>query len=138
MDTSTSVDLLCVDPAQIRQFWPHVSHLLRSAIDRTGLSDWQETEDSILNGDALLWIAWDGTKILSAASTSLSMANRRKICTLVAVGGEDMKQWFPLLEKIEDFARAEGCDCVRIYGRKGWARVLKDYEMTNIVLEKAV
>lgn len=138
MATSTSVDLVCADPQQVHLFWPHVSHLLRSAIQRTGLSDWEETERSILDGKALLWLAWDGEKIISAAATTLAKVDRQKICTLVACGGEDMMQWFPLLEKIEGYARDEGCDCVRIFGRKGWARMLKDYEMTNIVLERAL
>ena len=46
----------------------------------------------------------------------------------------------PLLEatrnEIEAYAKAEGCACVRIYGRKGWARVLKDYQVEQIVLER--
>jgi hypothetical protein len=136
--TSTSVELLCVAPAQIRQFWPHVAHLLRAAILRTGLSDWQEVEDSILDGDALLWLAWDGAQIKSAASTSLTAANGRLSCTVVACGGDDMSQWLGLLSEIEKYAKAEGCDCTRIIGRKGWLRALKDYRMTNVVLERAL
>lgn len=135
---STSAELICVDPKEIRKVWPYVAHLLRAAILRTGLSDWQEIEDSVLDGDALLWFAWDGHKIIAAASTSLSKPNGRLICTLTACGGENMKQWFPLLEKIEAYARDEGCDCVRVYGRKGWLRALKDYQMTNVVLERSL
>ena len=42
-----------------------------------------------------------------------------------------MKLWLHLLDGIEAFARAEGCDAMRIIGRKGWARVLKDYRVNT-------
>ena len=48
----------------------------------------------------------------------------------------DMRRWIGLLERIEDFARAEGCEATRIIGRKGWARVLTSYQTKRIVLEK--
>jgi hypothetical protein len=48
----------------------------------------------------------------------------------------DMRRWIGLIEKIEEFARAEGCSATRIMGRKGWARVLASYHTKRIVLEK--
>jgi hypothetical protein len=48
----------------------------------------------------------------------------------------DMRRWIGLLERIEEFARAEGCEATRIIGRKGWARVLTSYQTKRIVLEK--
>ena len=48
----------------------------------------------------------------------------------------DMRRWIGLIEKIEEFARAEGCSATRIMGRKGWARVLASYRTKRIVLEK--
>ena len=40
------------------------------------------------------------------------------------------------MSRIEGWARAEGAALVRIYGRKGWARVLKNYHVSNVVLER--
>ena len=130
--------LVCVDPKQIKRVWPHAAHLIKSAILRTGLSDFKEVEDSILDGDALLWLAWDGERIVAAASTTLEKANDRKSCTIVACGGDDMSQWLGLIEQIETFARNEGCQCVRITGRKGWLRVLDAYKSEYVIMEKAI
>ena len=47
-----------------------------------------------------------------------------------------MKLWLHLLDRHREFARAEGCDAMRIIGRKGWARVLKDYRAKRVILEK--
>ena len=55
---------------------------------------------------------------------------------LTASRATDMRRWIGLLERIEEFARAEGCEATRIIGRKGWARVLTSYQTKRIVLEK--
>ncbi|WP_342712175.1 hypothetical protein AAFG13_12535 [Bradyrhizobium sp. B124] len=47
-----------------------------------------------------------------------------------------MKRWLPLLDGIEAYARDEGCVRVRIYGRKGWLRVLDRYREKHVILDK--
>lgn len=130
--------LICVDPQRVHEFWPFVKDMIRSAVKRTNLSHSQDIEYDITSGEALLWLIWDETKIVGAVSTSLIETDASKVCVLTACGGENMRQWLPLLTKIEKYAKDEGCSCVRIFGRKGWLRVLEDYEMTNIVIEKAL
>ena len=130
-----SVELICVDPKRVHEIWPHVAPLIHSAVKRTNLSHTQDIEYDTLHGDGLLWIAWDGT-IKAAATTSLVRTDRDKVCILTACAGEDVALWLPLIGKIEAYAKAEGCACVRIYGRKGWARVLGSYRTKRIVLEK--
>lgn len=130
--------MLCVDPAQVKQFWPHVAPLLKKAVERTNLNTFEDIEDDVLDGDALLWIAWTG-KIEAAATTLLQYGNENKLyCVLTACGGSDMKQWLPLLEKIESYAKDEHCVAMRVFGREGWKRILEGYDVTNVVLEKAL
>jgi hypothetical protein len=100
----------------------------------------------------------DGTCVQAAAVTELQRNEWRKVCVIVACGAPsgclpasgrsrpssrasasraaDMRRWIGLIEKIEEFARAEGCSATRIMGRKGWARVLASYRTKRIVLEK--
>jgi len=126
-------DLICVDPKRIHEFWPHARELVLSALRRTGLSDPMDLEYDVLNGDQLLWLAFDGT--IKAAATS-HMTNN--VCVITACGGENMREWLPLFSHIEQYARNEGCRCVRIFGRKGWLRVLDQYEAKHVVMEKAL
>ena len=132
----SSAELLCVDPGQVGHFWPHVEPLLRPAIENVGISDFDDIAAEILGGHALVWIAWDGEKIAAAASTMLQRIGEHTFCILTACGGTNMQSWLPLLERIEDYARAEGCKAMRIYGRDGWLRALSGYARKAIVIEK--
>lgn len=135
---SASASLVCIDPARVGEVWPLVRSMVLSAITRTGLSHSGDIEASILSGDSLLWItpASDGRSIEAAASTKLSLTDAEKVCVLVACGGTNRRRWLPLLAQIEAYAKAAGCSRVRIFGRRGWARVLESYAVEHVVLER--
>lgn len=132
----STAEAICVDPKVVREFWPHVRSFIKSACDRTGLTPFYSIEDDVLSGDELLWLAWNGEKVEAAATTRLVATGAKPVCELTACGGDDMRRWLPLLEKIEKFAKDEGCSCVRIYGRKGWLRVLQSYQLKHVILER--
>lgn len=132
------MELCCVDPARVRQLWPHARFLICRAMRRGGIAAFAPVEQSVLSGRALLWLATDRGTIHATAVTELAASEWRKVCVIVACGGRDRARWLHLIEGIEEFARAEGCAAVRILGRKGWARVLPEYRMHRIVLEKDV
>ena len=127
--------LVCVDPKRVSEFWPHVTPLLKMAILRTDLNSFEEIERDVLAGRSLLWLAWFD-RIEAAATTILIETGASKVCVLTACGGRGMRRWLPVLEKIEAYAKAEGCNRMRIFGRKGWQRVLDPYHITNVVLER--
>jgi hypothetical protein len=116
-------ELVCVDPERVREVWPHVSALLKAACYRTRLNAFADIEADILAGRSLLWPAWNGSGVESAAATILINSEIGKVCIITACGGSDMKRWLPLIGEIETYAKSEGCKRVRIYGRKGWRHV---------------
>lgn len=132
----STVEGCCVDPRLVHHVWPLVEPLLRSATERTGLSLFDSLKDGILNGPDLLWIAVRDGEITAACSTSLQLTDGGKVCVITACGGKDIEQCGPSLEMIEIYAKAEGCTRVRIYGRKGWQRVLTGYHATHVILDK--
>jgi hypothetical protein len=132
-----SVSLVCVDPARIVEMWPHVRDKIRAAMERTELSSFADIEADVLSGMQLCWLAWDGKDILAAATTQL-VKPYDKVCVLTACSGYDRAQWLPLFAEVESYAKAEGCTKMRIFGRKGWERVLDGYRVEHVVLEKAL
>lgn len=133
-----SCELVCVDPKQVHEFWPHARSLVKAAIDHTGLSDFDAVECDVLRGDQLLWLAWSGTAIEAAATTKLIKIGSHKICLLVACSGHHRERWMALLEQLERYARDEDCKAMRLYGRKGWERELPGYRVANVVMEKVI
>jgi hypothetical protein len=85
-----------------------------------------------------LWFAWNGNAIEAAATTVLINSDIGKVCIITACGGSGMKRWLPLLDGIEAYARDEGCTRVRIYGRKGWLRVLDGYREKHVIMDKEI
>ena len=128
--------LICVDPAQVHEFWPHVASLIKAAMEKGRLSSFADVEHAVRNGNALLWLAWNGETVKAAAVTELAVANGEKFCTIVACGGHDRSQWLPLLAGLETYGRAQGCAAMRIYGRRGWLKLLPEYRTTRVLLEK--
>lgn len=131
----STAELICVDPKRVAEFLPHVRPLLKAACYRTKLNAFEDIEADILSGKSLLWMAWNGLTVESAAATVIINSEIGKVCIITVCGGSDMKRWLPLISKIENYAKAEGCKRVRIYGRVGWARVLDGYEMTHAIME---
>lgn len=122
----------------VADLWPRVKEHLFSAVRRTDLSHTEDIERDLMEGDGLLWLICDGKTIEAAGATLLVNTDKHLVCLITALGGENMDKWLPLLSQIEDWARAEGAALVRIMGRPGWARVLKGYEVSNVVLEKSL
>ncbi|MGY4159038.1 hypothetical protein ACVINW_004880 [Bradyrhizobium sp. USDA 4461] len=133
-----SSSLVCVPPWHVRTIWPHAIPLLRPACRRTTLNAFVDIETDILTGRGLLWLAWDGKAIAAAATTVLINSDIGKVCVITACGGTGMMRWLPLLEGIEAYAREEGCVRVRIYGRKGWLRVLDGYREKHVIMDKEI
>jgi hypothetical protein len=131
-----TVELVPVDPSLVAGVWPHARALVKSAIDRTDLCNFCDVEREVLGGLQQLWLAWNGTAIEAAAVTQLVLIGDRKVCIIVACGGQGCKRWLPLIAGIEQFARNEGCRAVRIIGRKGWQRILADYRANYVVMDR--
>jgi hypothetical protein len=131
----SSVELVCIDPARIDEMWPHVRDKIRAAVERTGLSSFADIEADVLTGMQLVWIAWDGKEILAAATTQL-VKPLSKVCVVTACAGYDRERWLSLFAEIEKYAENEGCKSMRIFGRKGWERVLTGFRTEHVILEK--
>ncbi len=129
------VELVCVDPKRVHEIWPHVKDSIFAAFERVDIGRFDELESDVLRGDALLWVVWS-QKIEAAIVTQIILSQRSKVCMVSALTGADRKRWLHLEKQIGDYAKTEGCRAMRMIGRKGWKRVLKDYAEVGVVLER--
>lgn len=130
-----SVDLVCVPPADVSKVWPLARLLIKSAIEHTGISDFDHIEGQVLSGDQLLWLAISD-HIEAAATTHLIKTRGRPMLIVTACSGARRERWIELRHKVEAYAKAEGCSRVRLYGRAGWQRALPDYRVEYVIMNK--
>jgi len=62
--------------------------------------------------------------------------NSTSLNLILLAGGSD--HWSTLMVQLEEIARSNGCNEIEISGRKGWQRVLPDYEFSHITLRKSL
>ena len=93
-------------------------------------------EADVLNGHALLWITIKDRKICGAVVTQIQETETAKVCEILACGGRDVRRWMHLLPTLEQYARMFGCSKVRFSGRVGWERVMTNYTVEKIVMER--
>ena len=132
---ASEAEIFCIDPARVSKFWPYAKDLIRRALDRTKLGDFDVFEADILAGRQLLWLIM-GNGLEAAVTTRLSMIGGAPIVTITACSGYESSRWLALHEKIERYARDQGAKALRIIGRKGWERVLDGYRAQHVILEK--
>jgi hypothetical protein len=79
---------------------------------------------------------WNGHRPSRRGDHPYQFRSVGKVCVVTVCGGSDMQRWLPLIDQIETYAKREGCVRARIYGRKGWLRVLEGYEQKHIIMDK--
>ena len=119
-----------VPPPVPKHIWDEAEAVLDVAAERGGV-DLSDLRGDVFSGLAQLWVA-RGERLRSACVTCIQDGD----CTIWLMGGDiaDL-QWLPI---IEDAARERGCKRMWLHGRKGWARVLKDYSVASVGGKEAV
>ena len=70
--------------------------------------------------------------------TVLVLYPKYKACRIWLGAGEKREISDEIVPDIEKWARERGCARMEVMGRKGWTRVLRSYEQTHTVLERAL
>jgi hypothetical protein len=91
---------------------------------------YEQVIDIVKRGDAQLWALKD-----SAIVTEIIDYPQRRTLRFWLAGG-NLKTLLEVEPKIRKWSILYRCEAVEIIGRKGWEKVMKDYEPTAIVLVK--
>ena len=59
----------------------------------------------------------------SALVTTIQTKGGKTYCLLLLLGGERMSEWFQYFPIVESWAKDEGAEEMRLYGRPGWKRL---------------
>jgi hypothetical protein len=127
-----------IPSAKVGECWDAVRPLLEPSLDPQEYQA-EDVLAALEARDMQLWVAWDAYgRARCAMTTRIQIYAKSKICVLVHCGGEwdaCMKQF--LDETLFPWAKESGASSVRIQGRRGWEKRLKDYfEPIATILER--
>ena len=108
---------------EIPDYWDRVRPFIDRALKRGSNYTLSEIRDGLDKTELQLWVAEEGESIKATLVTSLQEDKESKFCLLLALSGGDIP-WREWLTMFEDWAKYKGCEEMRIYGRRGWSRVL--------------
>lgn len=135
----TDLRLIPLSYAGTQTLWPVLAHYLEAAlaegVEGRSMAD---IAAQVAAGKMQIWAAADeDNTIVGAGATELwNFTERTVSATILWACDRPMHEWKPLLERIEDWAREQGCVSNVILGRKGWKRAIPGYTEAETLLEK--
>ena len=117
----------------------HVALAMLARAYEPGMADetYEMLVDDLRASRCLLWVAYRGDEVFGSATTKVVIyPNNRRVCVITACAGHHWQEWSHTIKEIEQYAREAQCSAVRLSGRRGWKRVLKDYREPWVLLEK--
>lgn len=132
--------VICVDPKRVMDVWPWVRGLIDEGYAHSGEIAPVDLPQWLAAGKGQLWLSVEGGKIVAALTTSIVPMRNGLALRVITCGGSRLDLWKDHHWRIEEFARAEGCDRIRSEGRPGWTRVLAGdgYKVVGVTLEKRI
>ena len=116
--------------------WSQVKPQIEKALDGSYSS--YDILEYIKQNRMQLWISWnDG--IEASFVTEVCDYPQLRVMRWVLAGGSNMESWLDLVtSKVEDWAKRNNCQRLEIVGRKGWTKVLRDYEPQAVYFVKEI
>jgi hypothetical protein len=130
------MSLVLIPRGHVPQVWGLAAPYLDKAVKAGALQSLEEWRGECINGGKQLWFVWANETCHGAGVTSLCETPQGRTCIIDGFGAKTGSQWLATLPVLEQWAKSQGCVCVRLYGRVGWAEKLKDYALKGVILDK--
>ena len=124
------MNLYGIQPEEIDMYWPYVLPLLNKPFTRMEILKDYDTgyvREQVRKKHMQCWIAHENDQINAVFVTEVIKNPKRKILTIPYVGAVNgtIDTWIGAIDTFKAFARENGCEAIRGWGRKGWEKVLK-------------
>ena len=134
--TGSTLDVYIVEKHEIDTVWDDVKELIAKTND--DVLNEEDILEYLKTGYYILWIATekDSDTIVGAMTIEYAYYPKYKMCRIATIAGKRMSEWIGDLYMLENWAKAQGCDYMDMYARRGWKKMLKDYKEDCILLRK--
>ena len=126
-----------IQPEDVAYVWEEVAPLLDTVKEHTeGELETDDFLEPLTHGDMQLWVATEGSTVHGVMVTQLLPYPQKKILRIISLAGDNFEELRGFQEMIEAFAVKTGCTALEMWGRKGWKKLLPDWEDTYVVYTK--
>jgi len=98
-----------------------------------------EIHESLENSEKQLWMISRDDSVVCIAVTEVWKSDAGLVCRIEIASGDfsaSLDDMRAIYQQIEDWASGMGCVGVEVLGRRGWAKVLRGFKETGVILEK--
>ena len=141
------MNLVNIPSSNLDDVWNLVKKDISEALSYSGNhTDAQFVYDCVKEKKMQLWVVWDKDKpttlekYYGVVVTEIVKRKLIQSCNIFIVTGRHRQQWQHLISVLEDFAIENNCTNMELIARKGWQRIMEqfDYKQTHVVLEKPI
>ena len=141
------MNLVRIPTSNIDDVWNLVKKDIQEALSYSGNhTDSDFVFETLKQEKFQLWIVWDKEKkttlekYYGVVVTEVVQRKLRKSCNIFLVTGRHRQKWQHLISVLEDFALEQECNNMELIARKGWERIMEqfNYKRTHVVLEKTI
>jgi len=141
------MDLVYIPKEDVGKVWMIVRPLIQDALAYSGNHhNVGHYFDLCKSGKVQLWLIWDKDKntinerLNGVVITQIIQRSVTRVLHTPIVTGKNRQKWQHLIEKLENFAKDQGCDVVELVARPGWQKIMDkyNYKKTHVFLEKRI
>ncbi len=141
------MNLVRIPSSNLDDVWNLVNKGISDALSYSGNhTDAQFVYDCVKENKMQLWVVWDKDKpttidkYYGVVVTEIIKRKLKQSCNIFIVTGRHRQKWQHLVKVLEDFALENNCTSMELFARKGWQRIMEqfDYKQTHVVLEKQI
>ena len=126
-----------VQPEDVAYIWEQVAPLLEKVKEHSeGEAEPDDFLEALTHGDMQLWIATEDNGLHSIMVTQIAVYPQKKVLKIISMAGSDFPKLYEFNDMVESFATKTGCSSMELWGRKGWKKLLPDWESNYIVFTK--
>ena len=139
--------LVNIPSSNLDDVWSLVKKDISEALSYSGNhTDAQFVYDCIKEKKMQLWVVWDKDKpttlekYYGVVVTEVVQRKLKRSCQIFIMTGKHRQKWQHLISVLEDFAIENNCTNMELFARKGWEKIMEqfDYKKTHVVLEKQI
>lgn len=127
--------LIPIHPENLKLAWKDVKHYIEAGLDFVeGKYHIEDVRNMVESQELILWVVYndESKRAIGCLLTQAQEYPRNRVLNIFLLAGEDISAILTCLPELKEYAQGLRCSNIEFYGRKGWSKVLKDHQFTEI------